>query len=125
MVINDPAVLAEATCAFEAYEHALVDNDAAMLRTLFWDDALTLRYGTAENLYGAEAIAAFRAARPAGPRPRDLLRVTITTFGHDLATANAEYRVAARATVGRQSQTWVRLEVGWRIVAAHVSHIED
>jgi hypothetical protein len=27
--------------------------------------------------------------------------------------------------VGRQMQTWVRLPAGWRIVAAHVSLIDD
>ena len=60
--IDLPDVLAEVTAAFERYEHALVNNDVAVLDALFWDSPRTLRYGTGENLYGIDAIRAFRAA---------------------------------------------------------------
>jgi hypothetical protein len=45
----------------------------------------------------------------------------ITTFGHDFGIANVEFIPAGRNTVGRQSQTWVRTDQGWKIVSAHVS----
>jgi len=121
MQINDPETLAEVTALFRRYETALVANDLATLDTLFWDSPLVLRYGAGENLYGIEAIRAFRAARPAGDLARDLSNTVITTFGRDLATANTEFRRHGSGRAGRQSQTWARLPEGWRIVAAHVS----
>ena len=65
LAINRPDVLAEVTAAFERYEAALVSNDVAVLDELFWNSPHTLRYGVTENLYGYDAICAFRAARPA------------------------------------------------------------
>jgi len=120
MEIDDPAAHAEMTAAFAEYERALVSNDVAVLQDLFRRDARTLRYGPAENLYGWEAIAAFRAGRPAAGLERTLHRTIITTFGRDFAVANTEFIRGERR--GRQSQSWVRFpDVGWRIVAAHVS----
>jgi hypothetical protein len=48
----------------------------------------------------------------------------ITTYGRDFATANIEFRRAGAAKTGRQSQTWVRTDAGWRVVAAHVSLLQ-
>ncbi len=67
MIINDPATHAEVTAQFEAYEKALVTNDVAALDAFFWASPHAIRYGATENLYGAEEIAAFRAARPSAP----------------------------------------------------------
>lgn len=117
--INNEEVLAEVTLAFARYELALVNNDVAVLDELFWSSPHTLRYGVAENLYGHEAIAAFRASRADKDLHRELVHTHITTFGHDFATANTEFR--RRGVCGRQSQTWVRMPEGWRVVAAHVS----
>ncbi|RZL98901.1 MAG: oxalurate catabolism protein HpxZ [Variovorax sp.] len=119
--INRPDVLAEVTAAFARYEDALVHNRVAVLDELFWDSPHTLRYGATENLYGADAIAAFRAARPSQGLMRELLRTVITTYGDDFATANCEFRREGGARTGRQSQTWMRTARGWRVVAAHVS----
>jgi len=121
MIINDPATLAEVTAAFDRYEAALVSNDVTVLDALFWHSPHTLRYGTGENLYGHDAIAAFRAARPATGLARRLSNTVVTTFGTDMATANTEFERDGTARPGRQSQSWVRLPEGWRIVAAHVS----
>ncbi|RYY58579.1 MAG: DUF3225 domain-containing protein, partial [Comamonadaceae bacterium] len=44
-----------------------------------------------------------------------------TTYGRDFATANIEFVRPGSDKVGRQSQTWVRMPDGWRVVAAHVS----
>lgn len=119
--INLPEVLAEVRAAFALYEDALVHNKVETLDALFWNSPHTLRYGATENLYGHEAIAAFRAARPAQGLMRDLLRVEITTYGRDFATANCEFRRQGSTRTGRQSQTWMRTAQGWRVVAAHVS----
>lgn len=121
MTLNLPDVLAEVTAQFERYERALTGNDVAVLDELFWKSPHTLRYGVAENLYGYDAIAAFRAARPAQGLQREVLKRVITTYGRDFATANIEFRRAGSDRTGRQSQTWLRTADGWRVVAAHVS----
>jgi hypothetical protein len=121
MEINRPAVLAEVTAAFERYENALVNNKVAVLDELFWNSPHTLRYGTGENLYGFEAIQAFRAARPATGLARTLLRTVITTYGDSFATAHCEFQREGSTKPGRQSQTWMKTPLGWRVVAAHVS----
>jgi 1-carboxybiuret hydrolase subunit AtzH-like protein len=123
--INRPDVVAEVARAFERYEAALVGNDVAALDALFWNSALALRYGATENLYGHTAVAAFRAERPPAGLARRVTRTVITTFGADFATANMEFERAGGAQRGRQSQTWVRMREGWRIVAAHVSLLNE
>jgi hypothetical protein len=123
MEIDIPDVLAEVTAVFERYEAALVSNDVAVLDELFWNSPHTLRYGVGENLYGYDAIAEFRAARPAAGLARTLFNTVITTYGRDFATANTEFRRDGNPRTGRQSQTWMRTPDGWRVVAAHVSLI--
>ncbi len=121
MLINLPDVLAEVTAQFARYEDALINNKVDVLDELFWRSPHTLRYGATENLYGYDAIQAFRAGRPAQGLARAILRTVITSFGHDFATANVEYQRVGSPRPGRQSQTWVRTADGWRVVAAHVS----
>ena len=123
--INIPEVVAEVSVAFERYERALVGNDVAVLNELFWRSPHTLRLGASENLYGYEAIVAFRSTRSPLNLARRLRRTVITTFGRDFATANTEFERATTPRVGRQSHTWLRLPEGWRIVAAHVSVIDE
>jgi hypothetical protein len=127
MEIDLPDVLAEVTVQFQRYEQALVSNDVAVLDELFRNDTRTLRYGIAENLYGYEAIMAFRAARSPVGLMRKTDRTVITTYGRDTAVASTLfYRDAwTSPRVGRQMQTWVRFPEGWRIVAAHVSIIDE
>ncbi|MCW5624897.1 MAG: oxalurate catabolism protein HpxZ [Burkholderiales bacterium] len=121
MAINLPDVLAEVTAAFAQYERALVGNDVEALDSLFWNSPFTIRYGATENLYGYEAIAAFRKGRSPLNLARTLQHTVITTFGTDFATANTEFRRTTTTAIGRQSQTWWRSPAGWRVVAAHVS----
>ena len=126
MEIDLPDVLAEVSAQFARYEKALVSNDVAVLDELFRNDSRTLRYGIGENLYGYEAIMAFRAARSPVGLMRRTDKTVITTYGRDTAVAaTLFYRENAKGKVGRQMQTWVRFPEGWRIVAAHVSIIED
>ncbi|WP_431121147.1 oxalurate catabolism protein HpxZ [Variovorax paradoxus] len=119
--INLPAVLAEVEAAFAEYERALVTNDVPVLDGLFWDSPHTLRYGAGENLYGYDAIRAFRQGRPAVNLEREITAKSITTFGHNFAVANVEFKRRGSERTGRQSQTWARLPEGWRVVSAHVS----
>ena len=125
MDIDIPEVVAEVEKAFARYERALVANDIAELDALFWKSPHTLRYGATENLYGYDAIAAFRARRPATNLARDLLKTVITTYGRDFATANAEFKRIGATPTGRQSQVWLRTDDGWRVVAAHVSLLQE
>lgn len=124
--INRPGVVAEVEAAFHRYESALTGNDVSVLDELFWHSDCTLRYGVGENLYGIEAIRAFRQARSPAGLARTLRNTVVSTFGNDFAAVNTEFCRAAQSVQrsGRQSQTWVRFPVGWRIVAAHVSMFE-
>jgi hypothetical protein len=71
------------------------------------------------------AIREFRRRRSPRGLARKLDRTIITTYGRDFATTNTLfYRDSAPGKVGRQSQTWVRFDDGWHIVAAHVSIID-
>src|SRR5262245_15318861 len=109
MEIDRPDVLKEVQDIFDRYERALMANDVETLNGLFHDDARTIRYGAAENLYGHSEIAKFRATRSPAGLARTLSRTVITTFGRDFATASTMFhRPAAPGKVGRQMQTWVR-----------------
>ena len=126
MEIDLPAIVAEVQAVFERYEKALVSNDIATLDELFRSDARTIRYGVAENLYGHEEVAAFRAARSPINLARTRSRTVITTYGRDCAVASTLFhRDSMPGKVGRQMQTWVRFPEGWRVVAAQVSLIDD
>lgn len=126
MEIDLPDVVAEVSAQFQRYEQALVSNDVVVLDELFRNDSRTLRYGIGENLYGYAEITAFRAGRSPVGLMRKIERTVITTYGRDTAIASTLfYRDSAPARVGRQMQTWIRFPEGWRIVAAHVSVIDE
>jgi Protein of unknown function (DUF3225) len=123
MDFNRPEVLAELTAAFARYEDALVNNRLDVLDELFWDSAQTVRYGVSENLYGIDAIRDFRNARAAVGLTRTLQRTVLTTYGDDFGTTMTEFRREGGNKLGRQSQTWCRIDGRWQVVAAHVSLI--
>lgn len=123
MEINHPQTLAEVTRQFERYQQAIIDNEVAVLNELFWNNTLTLRYGIGENLYGHAAIAAFRGARDPASAVRVVGKTIVTSYGRDAATTNCEFTRGNRK--GRQSQSWIRMPEGWRIVAAHVSYLVE
>jgi hypothetical protein len=126
MEIDLPDVVAEVTAEFERYERALGANDVTALNEFFRDDSRTIRYGTAENLYGHGEIAAFRGARSPIGLARTISRTLITTYGRDFAVASTLFdRASAPGKTGRQMQTWVRFDDGWHVVAAHVSTIDQ
>jgi hypothetical protein len=126
MEVDLADVLAEVTEQFARYEKALVSNDVAVLDELFRADSRTIRYGIGENLYGYDAIMAFRASRSPVGLMRRTAKTVITTYGRDTAVASTLfYRDSWQGRVGRQMQTWVRFPEGWKIVAAHVSIIDE
>ena len=121
--INNPEVVAEVSALFKRYQDAILSNDTALLNELFWKSPLTIRYGSAENLYGHDAIAAFRAGIAPGQHARVVMKEIVTTYGRDFATTNCEYTRGQHK--GRQTQMWARLPEGWRIVSAHVSYMVE
>jgi hypothetical protein len=110
----------EIASCFEAYDAALLANDVAALDGWFWQSPETVRYGVAEELYGHAAIAAYRRSAAGVVVRAPFTCRTISTFGPDAGTVSAEFDAGGGA-VGRQTQTWIRMPDGWRIVSAHVS----
>jgi Protein of unknown function (DUF3225) len=52
---------------------------------------------------------------------RTLTNQRIATFGRDFGITNTEFHPAGSGQIGRQSQTWMRTDRGWKIVSDHVS----
>jgi hypothetical protein len=123
MEINIPEIHRELSELYPAYEQALVDNDVETLTGMFWASSYAMRFGVNENLYGTAEIEAFRKSRPAAGLVRRITRLDVVTFGRDFGSITLEFEreTPAKTMRGRQSQVWVRLPEGWRIVAAHVS----
>jgi hypothetical protein len=124
MIVNDPEIVAELQALYPRYEEALVSNDVETLTEMFWASPLAIRFGAGENLYGVDEIEAFRKSRPAINLARRIVRLEIVTFGNTFGSVTLEFeRDASGGSIirGRQSQVWVRLDEGWRIVSAHVS----
>ncbi len=117
--VNLPDVLSELRELYPRYEEALVSNDVETLVAMFWASPNVMRFGVAENLYGVEELEAFRKSRPAVNLAREVKRLEIVSFGRDYASITLEFQRGA--VLGRQSQVWVRMSEGWRIVSAHVS----
>ena len=123
MRINESETVAELQALYALYETALVTNDAETLTRMFWASPHVTRFGITENLHGIDEIAAFRKGRPPANLARNVRRLDIVTFGRDAGSITLEFErtVNGKTASGRQSQVWVRLPEGWRIVAAHVS----
>jgi len=121
--INLPGVVAELQELYPRYERALISNDVETLVEMFWAAPEVMRFGVTENLYGHKELEAFRKSRPAANLARTTTRLDVVSFGHDFASITLEFkRNTAKGIVrGRQSQVWVRLPQGWRIISAHVS----
>ena len=123
MLINAPAIVAELRELYPRYEEALVANDVETLMSMFWASPYVARFGPTETLYGISEIEAFRKGRSPVNLARTITRLEIVAFGKDFASITVAFErdVNGKLTRGRQSQTWVRLAEGWRIVFAHVS----
>ena len=123
---NIPEVVEEIRTLFEAYEQALIDKNVDVLDATFWNSPHTIRLANHEHGYGFDRIHAHRVARPPGPGSKEKRhRLDIVTIGRDVAIVTLVYKVRGQEMTGRQMQTWVRLpDVGWKVVAAHVSMID-
>ena len=123
MIVNDPETVAELRALYPQYEAALMANDSETLTRMFWASPHAMRFGVTENLYGIDEIEAFRKGRSPANLARTVKRLDIVTFGRDFGSVTLEFErtVDGKTTSGRQSQMWVRLPEGWRIVSAHVS----
>lgn len=121
--INLPEVIAELRELYPRYEEALVTNDVETLVAIFWAGPEVMRFGVTENLHGPEELEAFRKTRPGSNLARTITRLDIVSFGRDTASITLEFERTTPTKVlrGRQSQLWIRLPEGWRIVSAHVS----
>jgi len=120
MTTDDPALLAEVTAAFHAYEAALMADYIPAMDALFHDAPTTNRFGVGDIQFGSDEIRAFRMGRGGSPQRR-LGRVAISVYGDACATADAEFFRDGSTQRGRQSQTWVKFADGWKVVSAHVS----
>lgn len=127
MTVDDRDVLQELQAVHEQYENALVTNNVPVLDALFWESPNVIRFGATENLYGSEAMRAFRKNRPAAGLAREVTHVEVHAFGRDAGATTVEFRRNINGILreGRQSQFWIRFEGGWRVVSAHVSYLEE
>jgi ketosteroid isomerase-like protein len=119
MEIDRPDVIAEVTAAFEDYERALVANDVDRILGCFAPGAV--RFGIADQQVGLEEQRRWRLAQPDLPPGRRLKDTIVAAYGADTAVVTTLFGYPGGAVLGRQTQTWVRLPDGWRIVTAHVS----
>jgi hypothetical protein len=117
--IDRADVIAEVTDAFEAYERALVANDVDAMLGFF--DARSMRFGIADQQSGLAEQRRWRRAQPPLPAGRHLKDTEVRAYGPDAATVTTLFGYPGSDVLGRQSQTWIRLPEGWRIVHAHVS----
>ncbi|QWT24850.1 DUF3225 domain-containing protein [Subtercola sp. PAMC28395] len=116
-LLGDSTLLA----AFWRYERALMTNDVVELDALFADSLETVRSDGGAALVGHDAIAEFRAARPAVPQ-RYLRRVHVRPIDENSAVIVAE-TVRDDSGTGTQTQLWQRAdaESPWAVAVAHVS----
>lgn len=119
MKVDHPDVLAEVAEQFRRYESALTADDVDAVVGFFADGAV--RFGVADHQVGLAEQLAWRRAQPALPPGRRLHDTRIAAYGTDVAVVTTFFGYPGSPVTGRQSQTWIRLPVGWRIVTAHVS----
>lgn len=115
------SVAAEVLQAFAAYETALIDNDVAAMQRCFWDSEELVRFGVADEQWGARQLRIWRAAASPVPSGRTLGKTQVAVFGPATAVVTTLFCYPGNRALGRQSQTWVCFDGDWRIVSAHVS----
>ena len=119
MELDRPDVIAEVSAAFEDYEQALLANDVDRILGFFAPGAV--RFGIADQQVGLDEQRRWRLSQPALPAGRRLKDTIIQSYGGSTAVVTTLFGYPGGDVLGRQSQTWVRLAEGWRIVTAHVS----
>lgn len=119
MEVDRPDVLAEVAEQFRRYEQALTADDAEAVVGFFAPGAV--RFGVADQQVGLAEQLSWRRAQPPLAPGRRLHDTRIVAYGADVAVVTTLFGYPGGTSHGRQSQTWVRLPQGWRIVTAHVS----
>jgi ketosteroid isomerase-like protein len=122
--LNLPDVVDEVRAEFESYERALVGRDLAAMKSSFVSSPEVVRFGVADRQRGPEELAQWRANQAPLPPGRHLTETLVTTYGRDVAVVTTLFSYPGRPMTGRQSQTWLRFDDGWRIVHAHVSEVK-
>src|SRR5438552_4082267 len=112
-VAVDTAVEDVRAC-FLAYESALVAGNVAELNDWFIDDSRVIRFGIADEQWGAEAVRQWRrTALPVAPG-RALVDTDVVLWSEHVAVVTTLIRYPGTAEIGRQSQTWIRIDGDWR-----------
>lgn len=119
--VTESALERAVLACFTAYEQALSVGDVVAMDSWFADDVRTVRFGIAEEQWGAEEIRRWRSTAPQVPEGRQLGETAVDLWADNLAVVTTLFRYPASVLVGRQSQTWLLTEAGWRIIHAHVS----
>ena len=106
----------------DVYEAALLRHDVGTLNELFWDDPAVLRFGIADWQLGHAALVAWRAGSPPISPGRVITERHVVALAPGVVAVDLLF-ADDEASIGRQSQTWIRTGGGWRIARAHVSVI--
>jgi hypothetical protein len=104
----------------DRYEAALRDHDVGVLTELFSTGSSVVRFGIADGQWSGDEVAAWRASAPPVDPRRVITCRRVGALAPGVVAVDLTFR-DSDGTEGRQSQTWVRTEVGWRVVRAHVS----
>ena len=121
MTTTAASLASQVLAAFTAYEEALSAGDLEAMDSWFADDTRTIRFGIADEQWGAEEVRRWRSAAPRVPAGRLLSDTRVDLWTEDLAVVTTLFRYPLSMSIGRQTQTWMRISVGWRIIHAHVS----
>ncbi len=105
----------------DAYEEALLLNDLDAINGVFWASPKVLRFGIADMQVGIDELTSWRASAEAVNPARRITSKTVLALGPGIVAVDLTFKNGNDPMIGRQSQTWVRLPEGWRIVRAHVS----
>ena len=117
----ESALESSVLACFMAYEHALRGGDVAAMDSWFAADVRTVRFGVADEQWGAEEVRRWRGTASRVPEGRQLAETAVEAWADNLAVVTTLFRYPGSASVGRQSQIWLLTDMGWRIVHAHVS----
>ena len=111
---------------FEAYETALVGDDAKAINGFFWNSTDTIRFGIADYEFGYDEIVKWRTQHWSIAPGRTLINTKIMVLSDSVGVVTTQFKYPDREILGLQTQVWKRFENGsWLVVSAHVSEIKN